>query len=374
MKRIGSIGIDPDEANDSADALAKHDPYIDEMSRRLTEVASFCQAPGAGAAVVQASVYRQVLEAVVALMYSAADAAKKADTDPDVLADMANLRSLLHTLPAPSVSATVAAVLNMFSGNAVPIADDDLLPDLMPGTGYVDLSEEEFWGDDRVTAPNSEDINQGSLGDCWLLAVLASVANDEQAIRRLVTLNGDGTATVRLPSGDVEVPLSELSASNGGNAPWVRAVEWAYAQQSGDYEDLVGDNAKRAFADVFGADTEVFRPEPDGPTTYDPDRTQDLGPTQSVDRLQAAIAAGKPATVSVHDKIGVEGHEFSVEEVQVDPHTGERTIIIRNPWGRHDASPAELAKHDVQDLGDGRLAIPEDEFAEVATRVSVGQL
>lgn len=369
-----TVSIKPEHVRDCANKLDGHHQYIDDMTRRLREVDSFCQAPGAGAAVGRVNTYRQLLDAWIKCLRKTADAAQNADTDPDALKEMANLKAVLASIPAPSQYAVVTAATAQIFGNAVPVGDDELLPDLMPDTGYVDLTAEEFWGDDKNTTPNPEDINQGSLGDCWLLAALGAVADDEQAIKNLVTLNGDGTATVRLASGDVVVPLNALSASNGGNAPWVRAVEWAYAHRSGDYEDLVGGDPKQAFAEIFGMDVDVYHPEPNGPTTYDPERSTDLAPTQSVDRLRDAIAANQSATVAVFDTIGIKGgHVFSVEEVQQDPITGERTIIIRNPWGHHDATAAELAAHNVTDLGDGRLEIPEADFADVVQTVAIGK-
>ena len=52
-------------------------------------------------------------------------------------------------------------------------------------------------GDKHAFSPN--DINQGSIGDCYFLAALAGVAKTNPGLlRKAITQNSDGTFTVRL--------------------------------------------------------------------------------------------------------------------------------------------------------------------------------
>lgn len=90
------------------------------------------------------------------------------------------------------------------------------------------------------------DINQGYLGDCYLLAGLAEVAYKEQSvISSMFTANGNGTYGVRFYVNGAARYVTVNSAlanggtifNNGGTAIWASLAEKAYAelQASGVY-------------------------------------------------------------------------------------------------------------------------------------------
>lgn len=92
-----------------------------------------------------------------------------------------------------------------------------------------------------ANGPTAADIRQGQVGDCWLLAGLAAVAQDNAwAVRQTVTSFGDGTFGVALGGNfyRVDADLPVYSAASGtpvyagfgaGNSMWVPIVEKAYA-------------------------------------------------------------------------------------------------------------------------------------------------
>ena len=90
-----------------------------------------------------------------------------------------------------------------------------------------------------ASGPKASDVNQGDLGDCYLLAPLAEVAmQDPSIIEQMITNNGNGTFGVRfyvdgvaryvtvddtLPDGG-----TAFNSSKGGD--WASLIEKAYAE------------------------------------------------------------------------------------------------------------------------------------------------
>ena len=68
--------------------------------------------------------------------------------------------------------------------------------------------------------PSMSDINQGELGDCYLLCALAEVANqDPSAITSMITNNGNGTYGVRFyVDGVARYVTVDNQLANGGSA------------------------------------------------------------------------------------------------------------------------------------------------------------
>ncbi|MGJ4947564.1 C2 family cysteine protease [Bradyrhizobium sp. HKCCYLS20291] len=97
-----------------------------------------------------------------------------------------------------------------------------------------------------AAGPSMSDINQGYLGDCYLLAGLAEVAYKEQSvISSMFTANGNNTygvrfyvnGTARYVTVNTSLANGGTIFNNGGNAIWASLAEKAYAelQASGVY-------------------------------------------------------------------------------------------------------------------------------------------
>ncbi|MFB3890516.1 MAG: C2 family cysteine protease, partial [Phycisphaerae bacterium] len=105
-------------------------------------------------------------------------------------------------------------------------------------TGYRNFSSSPLF----ANGPQYNDIRQGYLGDCYLLASLSSLATtDPMIINQMITSLGDGTYAVRFYRGGQEVylrldgdlPVNGSSLAYAQLSPqgetWVALVEKAYA-------------------------------------------------------------------------------------------------------------------------------------------------
>jgi len=142
--------------------------------------------------------------------------------------------------------------------------------------------------DPAAIDPN--DVRQGSLGDCYLLAALRSVTRtDPQCIRDMVKDNGNGTYTVRfyldrfgmslIGRGTKEVTVSTRVPTDSGGSPryaktgdavvvdgktrfelWAMIVEKAWAKLKGGYPSIAGGNPGKAMEAITGQTSDSFRP------------------------------------------------------------------------------------------------------------------
>ena len=185
--------------------------------------------------------------------------------------------------------------------------------------------------------PAVGDVNQGSIGDCWLLAAFASVADgDPDRIATMITDNGDGTYTVTIDGAEVtvddEFPVTTSGApvyATGRHwtepaALWPLVLEKAVATYIGEgYDGLQRDDAERAF-DLLG--------QPGG-MTIDRNLAFDASPAEVLDRIDVALDAGRPVVATSEEDFGMGNvHAWSVVATGLSA-AGEPTVTIRNPWG-----------------------------------------
>lgn len=116
--------------------------------------------------------------------------------------------------------------------------------------------------------PTMDDVQQGGLGDCFLLAAVASIVNrDPMHFVRHMADNLDGTVTVMLYAGvgqpcQVVVRKSVPGERFARNVLWVKLVEKAYAasglarkpasQTPVAYEDIEGGSSSSALTHLTG--------------------------------------------------------------------------------------------------------------------------
>lgn len=194
------------------------------------------------------------------------------------------------------------------------------------------------------------DVSQGKLGDCYLMAALAAIARSSpDTLRKMITSNKDGTYTVHFhEGGDVVVDDQfakkdgEISFAGAGDGEaeseqgvelWVMLIEKAWAKQKGGYEAIRGRNIRMSSEDAMqamtGKDTSELDPATDSEEFV-------------LKALTEAQEKGWPATLGVRNITDVEetkackktglvpNHAFAVMSVDAKA----KTVEVYNPWGK----------------------------------------
>uniref|UniRef100_A0A8C5H891 Calpain 9 n=1 Tax=Gouania willdenowi TaxID=441366 RepID=A0A8C5H891_GOUWI len=202
-----------------------------------------------------------------------------------------------------------------------------------------------------VGGADRTDICQGQLGDCWLLAAVASLTLKKDAMAHVVPTDQgfdnryagifhfrfwqhnkwvDVVVDDKLPS--VRNKLIMLhSASN--NEFWSALLEKAYAKMHGSYESLKGGSTMEAMEDFTGGVGEMYD------TKSCPDnmfaimkKALNRGSMMgcSIDISSSAESEAKTSTGLV------KGHAYSVTGVDEVTIRGRKVklVRVRNPWGQ----------------------------------------
>lgn len=221
--------------------------------------------------------------------------------------------------------------------------------------------------DSHIVDPN--DVRQGALGDCYLLAGMAAVARaNPQAIQNLIRDKGNGVydVTIYIDSlgigyeklGPMSIPIPKVKkapkvitvndvfpisskgkaafAKEGDVGPqgpelWVMLIEKAYAIHMGGYSKIEGGSPGKAMELITG----------NGHSDYETNRFSDK---QIGSMIHRALKHKLPVTAYTPDfkhkdkafkqdadKLGIIGnHAYSPSDVNISAGT----IDLQNPWGQ----------------------------------------
>ncbi|KAM9314349.1 calpain-9 [Pholidichthys leucotaenia] len=198
---------------------------------------------------------------------------------------------------------------------------------------------------------NRTDICQGQLGDCWLLAAIASLTMKKDALARVVPHDQNfdrGYAGIfhfklwkhnqwldvvvddKLPT--VRDNLIMLH-SGDNNEFWSALLEKAYAKLHGSYESLKGGSTMEAMEDFTGGVGEMYdtKAAPNNMFAI-MKKALDRGSMMgcSIDITSSAESEAKTSSGLV------KGHAYSITGVEEVNVRGRKVklVRIRNPWGQ----------------------------------------
>ncbi|MBZ4398313.1 C2 family cysteine protease [Myxococcus sp. MISCRS1] len=200
------------------------------------------------------------------------------------------------------------------------------------------------------TKAHWNDVQQGQIGDCYLMTSMGAIARANPALIENMVKGPDASGNYTVTFQDKGKPVNitvtpdlPLNASgdpayagtpqeNGKAELWPALVEKAYAQWKGGYPEIVHGNSAKAMEAITGKKSSSL----------------DVDSTTLAD-LDARLKAGEALTAGTHDDIkflgidlpdGTDGarykdgtlvadHEYFI--TGVDTKAG--TVTLRNPWG-----------------------------------------
>lgn len=181
--------------------------------------------------------------------------------------------------------------------------------------------------------PTEQDVDQGSVGDCWLMAGLASMAGtDQDTITKAVVDFGDGTYGVALGGSFYRVD-ADLPVNSSGNPTyaytgvddsiWVAVVEKAYADYRTGANTYASLNSGRC-QPVYEAFNNSYYDQ----TTFADDEV-DEAMFYVINNMMAGRSMNTLIKNASSTSSLINNHWFTIEGI----NWSAETVTLRNPWG-----------------------------------------
>lgn len=251
------------------------------------------------------------------------------------------------------------------------------------------------------------DISQGRLGDCWLLAVISTMADIPPLFNHIVppgqcmkSENYCGIFRFRFWQFgqwievlvDDRIPVVAgtkqmiFMHSDESNEFWSALIEKAYAKLNGCYANLSGGTQGEAMEDITGGLVESLElPKITGTEFY-----KDLQKYMQRCCLMGCSITSKEIEAKLNNGL-IAGHAYSVTGVDSVKYKGQLVplIRIRNPWGNNyewrgawadnspewrEVSESEKKRLNVNFRGDGEFWMSVDDFRKCFTKLEVCHL
>lgn len=197
------------------------------------------------------------------------------------------------------------------------------------------LTKSSLWG----TGPTVSDVNQGQLGDCYLLATMESMANNKaSALKELAVDLGDGTYAIQfkrngvttyvrvdgdLPAGGYYINGVAYAHPGASGNQWMAIMEKAYAvfrTGSYSYSSISTGWMSSVFSD-FG---------------YSPTSVSTSSQSTFYTTISNALNSGKAVTYGTKSSVSgaplIANHAYSIVGVSLSS-SGVLSVTLRNPWG-----------------------------------------
>jgi hypothetical protein len=221
----------------------------------------------------------------------------------------------------------------------VPVAPK-LVKTIDPTTTEKDITYQSFASNPLfgTNGPTMSDINQGYLGDCYLLSTLSSVAKTDPAlIKKDIVADGNGIFTVTFGKStkiniNADLPVwSDGSVAYAGlgqqGSLWVALMEKAYviysSPKTNAYKSIEGGWMSSAFS-ALNLKSQTIE--------------NAATATALLSTLQADLKAGDFTTLGTMNSLPsssplVAGHAYEVNAVTDNSDGTPVSVTLRNPWG-----------------------------------------
>uniref|UniRef100_A0A672NDC9 Calpain-3 n=1 Tax=Sinocyclocheilus grahami TaxID=75366 RepID=A0A672NDC9_SINGR len=265
-----------------------------------------------------------------------------------------------------------------------------------------------------VGGASRTDICQGDLGDCWLLAAIASLTLNDKLLYRVVPHEqsfsegyagifhfqfwhyGDWVDVVvddRIPTINNQLVFTKSAERNEF---WSALLEKAYAKLHGSYEALKGGNTAEGMEDFTGGVTEFYEMKEAPKELYKImkkalERGSLMGCSidyYTIKQYNFYPQSLVPARFATRTTTGlVTGHAYSVTAVEESQHKESkvRLVRVRNPWGQvewngpwsdnskewENLSKGEKEKLQHQNAEDGEFWMSFEDFKKNYTKIEI---